>query len=318
MNKLSEISKIIKQSKTFFIAGHINPDGDCLGSACALAEMLKRIGKKASIYSPENIPSNLLFLKGASKIKKKANKKDHFDCAIILESSDFSRMGNIISPSQANKIINIDHHKIWTDFGDVNYVVAESSSVAELILNIFEYMKIKPTKCEAECLYTGIMTDTGRFQNSNVSPQSHIAASKLIALGVSPNNIEREIYSNESVQSIKLLSSALSTIKTMFNGKLAYITVTQKMFRDAGIKDESTGGLISFTLRIKGVKVGCLLTQKSDDTTKLSFRSVEDFNLIPIVEKLKGGGHKNAAGATLNKNIKESEALLKKIFSKLK
>jgi phosphoesterase RecJ-like protein len=318
MNKLSEISKIIKQSKTFFIAGHVKPDGDSLGSACALAKMLQRMGKKAEVYCADDIPQNLSCIKGIAKVKKEKPENVQFDCAILLESLDFQRMGDIINPSQAKKIINIDHHRINSNFGDVNYVIADSSSVCELVLNIFEYMKIKPSKDEAYNLYVGLLTDSGKFQNSNVTANSHIAAAKLIELGAPIIEISRKIYSNETIQSLRILSMALLGLKTMFDQKLVYMTITKKMLNDAEAKDEDTGGIVSYPLRLRQTKVSCLLKEEGKNSTKLSMRSVKEFNLLPIVKKLGGGGHKNAAGATINKSIKESRDLLKKIFKELK
>ena len=122
-DKLSEIAKIIKKSKTFFIAGHVKPDGDSLGSVLALRSALNRIGKKAAVYCADDVPGSLKFLRGAKFIKKTASRNAYFDCAIILESLSFARMGDIISPSQAKKIINIDHHSVFTAFGNVNYIV---------------------------------------------------------------------------------------------------------------------------------------------------------------------------------------------------
>jgi phosphoesterase RecJ-like protein len=132
LGKISKISKIIRQSKTFFIAGHIKPDGDSIGSALALASVLSRLGKKACVYCVDEVPDFLKFLKGSNEIKKSTKKANVFDCAIILESINFSRMGNIIAPYQSKKVINIDHHLTYTNFGTVNYIVPSSSSVAEL------------------------------------------------------------------------------------------------------------------------------------------------------------------------------------------
>ncbi|MBQ4178886.1 MAG: DHH family phosphoesterase, partial [Elusimicrobia bacterium] len=158
---LDAISKIIKQSKTFFIAGHTKPDGDALGSGLALSSLLRRMGKKVTHCSLDPVPQDMKFMKGSKNIKITDKISGNFDCAIILECISFERMGDIISPNQAKKIINIDHHLAHTNFGNVNYIVPTSSSVSELIYDIFVNLKITPTKQEAENLYIGIVTDTG-------------------------------------------------------------------------------------------------------------------------------------------------------------
>lgn len=314
LKKLSEISKIIKQSKTFFIAGHVKPDGDSLGSALALCSMLKRLGKKATVYCADDVPEMLGFLYGAKSIKKTAPKNAFYDCAIILESVNFSRMGDIISPEQAKKIINIDHHSIFTDFGDVNYIVPESSSTAELILKIFEYMKIKPTKNEADSMYTGLVTDTGRFQHLNANPDSHIAAVKLIKYGVSPNEIFHKIYANSSLAGLQLLGFALSGLKTAFDGKMAYTSITKDMLKKSGAKEDETEGIVNYGMMIKGVQVSCLFKEVDKNTTKISFRSVKGFNVLGVVKKCGGGGHKNAAGCTLKENLNSSLKIISNAF----
>ncbi|MDR2817868.1 MAG: bifunctional oligoribonuclease/PAP phosphatase NrnA [Endomicrobium sp.] len=316
INKISEISKIIKQSKTFFIAGHIKPDGDSIGSALALASVLNRRGKKACVYSVDEIPKFVKFLKGSNKIKKAVKKTDKFDCAIILESVNFSRTGGIITPSQTKKIINIDHHLTYTDFGNVNYIVPSSSSTAELVLNIFEYMKIKLLKHEAECLYTGIITDTGHFQQVNTTPNSHIASAKLMECGVDVNKVYKEIYEKGSINALKLQGLALYGIKTILNNKVSYILLTKDIFKKTSTSEGDSEGVVNYTLRIDGVIVGCVFKEVDGKTTKVSFRSIRNFDLLKVVREFGGGGHKNAAGCTINAGIKEAVKIVEDVLRK--
>jgi phosphoesterase RecJ-like protein len=318
IKKISEIMKIINQSKTFFIAGHVKPDGDSIGSALAVSSVLNRIGKKACVYSVDEIPKFVKFLKSSNKIKKSVKKTEKFDCAIILESNNFSRMGDIITPSQVKKIINIDHHLSYTDFGNANYIVPSSSSTAELILNIFEYMKIKLLKHEAECLYTGILTDTGRFQQVNTTANSHIASAKLMEYGVDVNKVYEEVYEKGSLNALKLQGLALYGIKTILNNKVSYILLTKDMLKETITSEGDAEGLVNYTLRIDGVLVGCVLKEVDNKTTKVSFRSVKSFDLLKVVRMFGGGGHKNAAGCTINAGINAAvkivtDALKKKL-----
>ncbi|MDR3195655.1 MAG: bifunctional oligoribonuclease/PAP phosphatase NrnA [Endomicrobium sp.] len=316
IKKISEISKIIKQSKTFFIAGHVKPDGDSIGSALAIASVLNRIGKKACVYSVDEIPKFVKFLKGSNKIKKSAGKTDKFDCAIILESVNFLRMGDIITTSQTKKIINIDHHLTYTDFGDVNYIAPSSSSTAELVLNIFEYMKIKPLKREAECLYTGIITDTGRFQQVNTTSNSHIASAKLMECGVDINKVYKEVYEKGSISALKLQGLALYGIKTILNDKVSYILLTKDIFKKTGTSEGDSDGVVNYTLRIDGVMVGCVFKEVDGKTTKVSFRSVRSFDLLKVVREFGGGGHKNAVGCTINAGINEAVKIVANVLKR--
>ncbi|MDR0978214.1 MAG: bifunctional oligoribonuclease/PAP phosphatase NrnA [Endomicrobium sp.] len=314
--KISEISKIISQSKTFFIAGHVKPDGDSIGSALALSSFINRIGKKACVYSIDEIPKFVKFLKGSDEIKKSVKEADRFDCAVILECLDFSRMGNIITPSQAGKIINIDHHSTYTNFGDVNYIVSSASSTAELVLSIFEYMKVKISKDEAECLYTGIVTDTGRFQQVNTTPNSHIASAKLMKCGIDVNKIYREIYEKGSLNALKLQGLALCSIKTILSGRVAYIILTKDILKKTGTLPYDCEGIVNYTLRIDGVIVGCVFKEVDENTTKVSFRSVKSFDLLKVACKFGGGGHKNAAGCTINAGVEAALEIVAGILSR--
>jgi phosphoesterase RecJ-like protein len=303
LDKIVEIAKIIKESRTFFIAGHVKPDGDSLGSALALLSFLNRIGKEAYVYCKDEVPAYLRFLHGSNKIKVAVKKTDFFDCGIILESLNFARMGDIITPSQVKKIINIDHHQTHTNFGDVNYVVPKSSSTAELIVNIFEFMKVKLTKTEAECLYTGIVTDTSRFQNTNTTANSHIACAKLMEYNVDVNKIHKQIYEITSLPSLKLQGFGLCNMKLVFNGKVAYIVLTKDMFKKSKANYNDSKGIINYTLRVQGVKIGCVFKEINKKSTRVSLRSIKSVNLLNIVKQFDGGGHKNAAGCTINAGI---------------
>jgi phosphoesterase RecJ-like protein len=313
--KILEISKVIKSSKTFFIAGHVKPDGDSIGSSLALASVLNRTGKKTCVCCADRVPDFLKFLKGINKVKMSVKKTDLFDCAIILESNSFLRMGNIITPNQSRKIINIDHHYSSTNFGTINYIVPSSSSTAELVLNIFEYMKIELTKNEAESLYTGILTDTGCFQQINTTFESHIAAAKLMKYGISVNKIYGKIYGNTSINALKLQGLALCNMKTIFNGQFSYVILTKNMFKKSGAKDGDSESIVNYGLKIKGVKVSCAFKEINKKSTKISCRSVKGFNLLDIVRIYGGGGHKNAAGCVINENVETS---IKMISSALK
>lgn len=300
---LDAISKIIKQSKTFFIAGHTKPDGDALGSGLALASLLKRMGKKVTHCSLDPVPQDMVFMKGSKNIKitNKISKK--FDCAIILECINFTRMGDIISPYQAKKIINIDHHLAHTNFGNVNYIIPSSSSVSELIYDVFINLKKTPTKEEAENLYIGIVTDTGRFQQLNTNANSHLVVAELLKCGVKSNKLCKQLFLTMEISKMKLYGLALSNIETAFDEKLVYIKLTKDMFNKAKASDTDTDGIINYCISAPKAVVGCLLKEVDKKTTKLSFRSIEKFNLLNIVKLFNGGGHKNAAGCTINADI---------------
>jgi phosphoesterase RecJ-like protein len=245
----------------------------------------------------------MVFMKGSKSIKVTNKTSKNFDCAIILECINFTRMGDIISPAQAKKIINIDHHLAHTNFGDVNYIVPSSSSVSELIYDVFINLKKTPTKEEAENLYVGIVTDTGRFQQLNTNANSHLVVAELLKCGVNSNKLCKKLFLTMEISKMKLYGFALSNIETAFDEKLVYIKLTKEMFKKTKASDTDTDGIINFCISAPKAVVGCLLKEVDSKTTKLSFRSIEKFNLLNIVKLFNGGGHKNAAGCTINADI---------------
>lgn len=312
--KLSQISKIIKQSKTFFIAGHINPDCDSLGSSLALRSVLKRLGKKAEVYCGDEIPDAALSIKNSSKIKKNPPKNKIFDCAVILESSNLERIGNLISKRQAKKIINIDHHLINSNFGDVNWIDPNSSSAAELVLRLFEFMKIKLNKDEAESLYFGLLTDTGGFKNSNTRADSHLAAAKLFACGIDADFVQSRVFSRDSFASLKLLGCALSNMQTCFDGQISYTFLDLEMFKQCGASQKDADGISVFLLKLDGAKAGFFIKEENISKLKVSLRSIKNFNILKIAKMFGGGGHKNAAGFFMDGGIESAVAKIKEAF----
>lgn len=305
-NIIAAIVKKIQTSKTFFIAGHKSPDGDALGSGLALASALRSLGKKVSHCSIDPVPEDMVFMPGSKTIKCTKKLKGNFDCAIILECKDFERMGDIISCEQAKFVINIDHHLIHNNYGDINYVVPTSSSVSELIYNILVALKIKLTKMQAENLYIGIVTDTGRFQQINTTSNSHLVVSQLLKYGVNSNKICKQLFLTTKINKLKLYGFALSNIQTALNGKFVYIKLNKKMFEESKALDSDTDGIINFYINVPGAFIGCVAKEIEKNVTKVSFRSIEKINLLNIVKVFKGGGHKNAAGCTINSNLDDS------------
>jgi phosphoesterase RecJ-like protein len=190
--------------------------------------------------------------------------------------------------------------------------------VCEIVFDVFAALKAVPNPAEANCLYTGLATDTNFFKNSNVTADSYLCASKLVALGAKPNEVARQITCNETERSLKFLAYAVLKMELFCEGRFAVIAIEDKVFNKFRIKARATTGIIDYALKIKGVEVACLLKPESAERTNLSFRSIKRFNLLPIVKKLGGGGHKNAAGASIDEKLSETKKYIVSVFRDLK
>ena len=310
MKIITEILEAINKCRTFFIAGHIKPDGDTVGSGLALASFLHRLGKKASMYSLEPVPQYLTFLNKAKTIKIMQKVPGEFDCAIILECLDLERMGNLITAEQAGVLINIDHHSSFSNYGHINYIDSKASSSAELIFNIFKQFNMPILKHEAEALYVALVTDTGKFQQANSTPKAFRMAAELLEAGVVPTEIYGRLYATQSLPSLNLLGESLTGLKTAHFGKIAYFSITKKMYRHTHSGAADTEGIINHAMMIPEIIVGIFFREtETPGLIKVSMRSKDHFDVNRIAKHFGGGGHKNAAGCSIKGSIRSVEKM---------
>ena len=309
--ELSRIIGAIKKSRSFFIAGHIKPDGDTIGASIALASLLSRLDKSAEVYSKDEVPYYLKFLKGSSMIRSGERPRRSYDCAIILECSNLERMGSLISSDQAKTFINIDHHRVFEVFGDINYIDPSASSTSEQVYRLFKKLNMKFTQSEAEAIYTGAVSDTGRFQYSNTTPFCFSMAADLVRCGVRPEKIFSNLYEKNKLSSLKLLGEALRTLRVLPSGKIAYLEIPNSMFKKAGADYSETENIINYAISIEGVKVALLFRESEEKgAVKVSMRSRGTIDVSKVAKHFDGGGHRNAAGLTISGTLKSAEKKL--------
>jgi len=304
--EFKKLKKILVTGKSFFLAGHLNPDGDTLGSMLAISSVLKRLGKKVYLFSTDPVPENLSFLPHAKTIKiGRLPPKKRFDAAILLECSTPTRGGDLSTIlKHAGKVVNIDHHKTSEFYGDVNIVESHSSSTAEIVYRLFYSMKVHVTKTEAACLYVGIVTDTGRFHFPATSPRTLEVASRLLETGFKFSRINDLLYATKSCLALKVLGRGLESLEIMGGGRLAVISLKASDFTDFGASPEHTENVINYGMMVPGVKVAVLFRQEADRLS-VTFRSRGHFDVSLLAKTFGGGGHKNASGCKLKAGMKE-------------
>jgi len=306
--ELSQIISAIKKARKFFIAGHVKPDGDTIGSSIALSSLLARLDKNAEVYSKDEIPYFLKFLKGSAKISSGKRPQGNYDCAIILECSSLERAGFLINRGQAKIFINIDHHRISDTFADINYIDPAASSSAEQVYRLFKKMNMRFTLEEAEALYTGAVSDTGRFQYSNTTPFCLSMAAELVSAGVRPEKIFTNLYERNKFSSLRLLGEALKTLKVLPSGKTAWMELSNSAFKKAKADHSETENIINYAISIEGVKVALLFSEgEKKGSIKVSMRSRGNIDVSKVAKSFEGGGHRNAAGFDFCGTLKKAE-----------
>jgi len=304
--------------KQITIIPHENPDGDAIGSAIGLAEILAQSGHHIAVISPTEYPDFLKWLHSQVEVIIYGNAKSqaseyirNSDILICVDFNDSARAGKIekyIKQFSKTKIL-IDHHPYPTNFCD--YVISEThySSTAELIYDLahetglIKYMN----KVAAEALYTGILTDTGSFNHNTSDPNTFKVASELIAFGVDTNKIQSEVYHNFSADRMRLLGYCLNNKMQVFaEYRAAIITITKKELDDFNFKTGDTEGFVNYPLSIKNIVFSALFIEK-EGWVKASFRSKGNFPVNHFSKNhFGGGGHINAAGGETELNLVET------------
>ncbi|MFH1287703.1 MAG: bifunctional oligoribonuclease/PAP phosphatase NrnA [bacterium] len=320
MKELTAIAETIKKSDNFLIVSHINPDGDSVGSQLALAKVLENFGKKITILNQHPVPDMYKFLWGNEKIKNEISPSEKFDIAVVLDASDETRLGDVVNKAleKVPFIINLDHHVSNNGFGKLCYLNQDASATAVIIYDLIVLLNGKIDRDIAECLYTGILTDTGSFNYLNTDSKSHRVVADLMEYGLIPNKIYEEIYEIFNIITIKLLGSALSSVEINSTGKIAWMKIKQNDYDLSSLTSGETEGFINYVQMIKGVKVSLFFREFTNDknqlVTKVSFRSKEGLDVNKIAGAFGGGGHFRAAGCVI---LGDVDAVVEKVVNEV-
>lgn len=306
MGDIHIITDIINQNKTFVITSHVNPDGDSLGCELALAHFLRKIGKSATILNHNETPKFYEFLDKRNEIIKFYPElhKDiilNAEVIFVVDTNQSDRLRSLekyVLESKAIKVI-IDHHLEAGDFADYYLIDSEATSTAEILYKLLLSMDNDIIDYDiAHPLYTAIMTDTGSFRFPRTDIETHQIIADLLQYDVDPTAVYSHVYESWSIGRMRLLGETLDSLKTEYDGKLAFMVCTQKMFENTETTEVETDNFTTYPMSIEGVKVG-LLFNELEDGIKISFRSKGDIPINELAKEFGGGGHKNAAGARL-------------------
>jgi phosphoesterase RecJ-like protein len=309
-----EMAHLIKAiDGKILITTHKNPDGDAVGSSLGWFNFLKKLGKNVKIIYRDRVPFFFDFLPNVEKIETKDSIEESFDWAIVTDVSELKRTGFEKIP--AKKIIVIDHHITAEPFTELSIVEPEISSTCELSYHIMKLVNEPAIDLSVALpLYTGILTDTGGFNYSNTSPETHTVASELIKKGVKPYLVYSSIFERNRINRLRLLEKVLGTLSFYLNGKVATITLFRKFLEETGAYPEESEGFINYPRSIEGVEVAVFFKELDGETWKISMRSKGKVNVAKIAKELGGGGHVMAAGYEKKGDLdKIKNELLKKI-----
>jgi phosphoesterase RecJ-like protein len=308
---------LIASATNILVGTHEDPDGDALGSALALMHGLRSIGKRVRVYCPDQIPIIFKTLPGIEELHREMVIEEDEGLIVVVDSADFERAPiSRLSSAGDRTIINIDHHAGNSMFGETNIVDTTASACAVLVAELLETMGIALEGKQGECVYAGIMVDTGRFGFLNTDQRTFETCARVAACGVSCGTVAGKIYRNRDPRALRLLGLVLSKLELWQEGKVSVLTVTVEDCKRAGVRSEEVIGLADYAKTAKGSMVAVLFREADDGTVRVSLRSEGFPDVRDIATQLGGGGHASAAGCVLSGTLDEARSKVGNILSK--
>ena len=297
MNLLEEIGN----AKSVAIAGHIRPDGDCISSTLALRGYLKnaRPGTKITVFTQDNPPTIFSYLEGYDEMNLTYSPKEKYDVFVALDVSSLDRLGDSLwFFENAGKTICVDHHETNPGLADVNEIRPKASSTCEVLFDLFEkeYMDDKV----AECLFTGIVHDSGVFQYSNMSRKSFNTVGELVEYDFDGPRIIQDTFYEKSYIQNQILGRALLESILFMDGKCIVSMVDRKMMDFYNVLPKHLEGIVNQLKNTRGVEVAIFMYEMGTQRFKVSMRSNGLVNVAKVAAVFGGGGHERAAGVEMN------------------
>jgi phosphoesterase RecJ-like protein len=294
---IQQIVAAIRARQRFVISSHARPDGDSIGSQLAMAYALKELGKDVIVVNADPAPAPLMAFPAVPSITIAPAVEGEFDAAIIMECGDLSRTG--VSGLDRYFVINIDHHPGNSGYGQINWFDASAAACGEMVFDLVRALEVPLTVEIATHIYLAILTDTGSFHYSNITPRTFDICRETIEAGVDPVLVARNVYDSNNMGRLKLFGAVLSAMQIDPTGHIAIVYLDHEMARAAGGTYEDTEGLINLPLTVKEIQAVVFFKQDEGDQYRVSMRSKGAIDIGAVAKQFGGGGHKNAAGCTV-------------------
>ncbi|HEX8231261.1 MAG TPA: bifunctional oligoribonuclease/PAP phosphatase NrnA [Chloroflexia bacterium] len=318
MPQYTRINEWLEGAQRIWLPLHVSPDGDCLGSSLAFAKALKRRGFDCVVISSEPIPDMYATLYDPNDVFVGAvppgPPASHIAC---IDISDPRRTGDFYTANEASlkgqtsvKVLNIDHHATNTQFGDLQLLDTAAPACAEQIAVALNELEWAVDAEIARYILLGIITDTLAFRTPSTTVRTLRVAAHMMERGGNLQEIVDAVFNTRPLAAVMLWGKVLNGVTCDVDGRVIYVVVTPQMLEETGAKEEDLEGLSSYLATVKGdVRVAAVLKEREDGTTRVSFRSQPGTDVAAIARHFGGGGHPQAAGATIPTTGEEAERL---------
>lgn len=297
--------RFVESHQHFLIMTHVRPDGDALGSELGLAAALRQRGKKARVVIASNLGPRYEFLNpGGNTVERFHLPGTEFhdcDAIIVVDTGTWSQLGDFGEYMRSRPVGKcvIDHHRTQDDLGGLQLVDTSAEAAGRLIFEAVTALGVPLNAEIAHPLFMALATDTGWFRHANTTPKTYALAEQLMAAGARPQEIYEAIYEQISLPRMKLTGVALERLTALADGKIVYSEIRLSDYDRTGAVPADTEDLISYARSITGAEIAMILIEQPNGGTKTSFRCKEPHDVSKLAEQFGGGGHKLAAGATV-------------------
>jgi phosphoesterase RecJ-like protein len=298
MTPKTVLCEAILARQRFLISSHARPDGDSIGSQLAMAYALDALGKEVRLVNADPAPEHYRDFPGLDRIAiARAVEPAGDETLIVMESGDLTRTG--VGGLEGRFTINIDHHQGNTHYGSLNWVDESAAACGEMVFDLIEALGVPLTIEIATHVYLAILTDTGSFHYSHITPKTFEIARRTVEAGVNPAAMARRVYDQSSVGKLKLIGALLAAMDLLDGGRLAALYLNDGIMAATGTTSDDTDGLINLPLTARDIQAVVFFKQGADSVISVSMRSKSDVDVRSVAARHGGGGHKNAAGFKL-------------------
>jgi phosphoesterase RecJ-like protein len=303
--EFAEIAAMIGTRRRFLIFGHVDPDGDCIGSMLALAAFLRGRGGEVACFTPGDMAEIYLALP-LMKLFVREEELPSFepDMVFALDAPTTARTADLVMHGSGVPVVNIDHHPTNERYGNVNVVDPQASATAVLVYRFLASVapdRITPEM--ADYLYLGVLMDTGGFRFRNTNAEALAMAARFVELGARAHELAHDFMYVKKLATLKLLGRALDDLEVHGEGRIAAMRISRAMLDAAGAAMSDTEGFVDYAASIDDVELAALLREVGENEIRVSLRSRNDFDVASLAETFGGGGHRNAAGLTIRADL---------------
>ena len=306
-----EVLSAVLWADSVLLFCHVSPDGDTLGSALALQIRLSRMGKSAWVMLDGAVPSNLSFLPGADSVLKPGDPVPACALALCVDVSSRDRLGGcepVFASFEHTALV--DHHGTNEGFAAFNCIDEAAPATALVVFRLFQRMNLPVSRKEAVCLYTALATDTGNFIYESTNAECFAMMSTLLEAGLPLAQYSRLLFRQKEEAFVRVLAEALPSLRVTHGGKIAGLCLSQAQMRRAGANSGHTDGVVDYAIDIKGVCLAYFAKEQEDGRVKVSLRALDPYAVDGIAARFGGGGHRLAAGLTLDVPLEQAPQVI--------